>query len=235
MIHARTPVALLALKGIPSARAQPGAYWEPLPHDVLLSCLLEGADVRKVLLVPAGLALSPNGAVLAAGFVWKNTPQRLEVPEGEHCLGLLSSNNGSRALRGYLGLITPGGTGVPLAEVVRHRHTRNLDLNQQLAQLLDALRSGKVVRAALHHLQHKELSPAQAALLLSSAAKQKLMPWPRIGKVHATLQQCCGPSLPPTVTGWELLVRFAEVARANPPLKQLEQIHAFTQLLLEHS
>lgn len=226
MITAHNPVSLEDLRKISCLHPkEAGAYWQGIPHGILIDTLFDLIDQRWLWHVSAlALEVNNDGLDLVASM-------NLEIPEHtppdgmKFSIGLTTSNSRSRRLRIYSG-VTIGTVGIVLGELMLCRkHVIGFDLRRELDQTLDDFVSAsRSVPRAIGRLTDRVLDREEYHSLLMTAGRRHLMPWSRLGRIDVL----CGPG---AHTSWEVLVAFATVVQMNPTIKQMNQVHHFKQLL----
>lgn len=228
MITVNKQLTLTDLRKIPCARPpDAGGYWQGIPHAALVDTLLVEFAVRGWQVGNMRFALANDNADLAATFAL-DLPG-LAAPVGlQYAIGALTSNARNRRLRLYAGaVVSLSGTGLVTGELVMCRkHVRGVLLQKEIAVALDdypvaARRTGPIVEG----LQRTAISSVDYEHLLIAAGRAGIMPWSRLSAVDKQYHRNAQG------TSWALLGAFTHVVRRNPPIKQLDQINKFRQLL----
>lgn len=236
MVHVKRGkrATLAQLKRIKTPRPnKAGAYWKPLPHTEFIDTIRSEAKKRNWELSNLNFYLSndkqdmigtcnlivpsikaPAGQVLSMGFINSNA-QRFAAKIAVGSTVLVCSN------------------GIVTGEIVLQRkHTIGFNVQIELAVAFDEYKErAEELPTITQWLKQHQLTETQANAFLIEAGRRGLMPWSRIGQVDHEFYHPTYPEIG-TGTAWALLNAFTLIAKQNPPLKQLDQIHEFLDLLI---
>lgn len=222
------------LADIPLTRpSRAGSVWRGVPHHDLVEAVLEECRMRKWKVNEMKFALSEDKADLAGAIAL--TIPSIKAPEGmDLSLGVLTSNALRRRMRIVVGAeVRVCHNGMCTGEVVMCRkHTSRLDLYREVEEGLNLyLERAKTIPDTVKVLREKELPQPTADHFLLEAGRQSLLPWSRIGQVD---KQYRHPRFAEhgKGTAWALLNAFTWVVKQSNPLRQMDQINQFRQMLL---
>jgi hypothetical protein len=203
----------------------------PIPHNRLVEALRASAISRGWSLSNQRFHLGNNyfeGSLLVASW---DVRIPLPPPGCVFSLGLINDNAENLTLRliGGVRVLKPD-VGVPLSEFELGRHTANWELSDRLDEAMTAFaRATTGYERLINRLSEQHVSDDEAGKLLLIASRNGLIPWSRTGLVDRAFRNA------ERKTAWVLLTTFAEVARQNPPHKQLRQVLKFVQTLQERA
>lgn len=228
-------VTLAALRRIKLIRPkQARGYWQGIPHAKLVDAITHQCTERGWKISNCRFTTSKNGSELAGVFDIELAD--VKAPAGiKFQLGLLTSNNLRRALRLVAGAqVMVCHNGMTRGEIVlRHRLTKEFDLNSALKAGLDDYHSSVgALGNEIEDMKKRILKVGHASIALVQAGKLGLMPWSRLGEVLQEFEKPsfnydCAPD-----SHWALMNAFTVVVKRNPPLHQMQQIEGFRELLL---
>lgn len=210
-----------------------GTYWKGLPHYELVSGIQDeisdhGWDIEGV-----RLSVGNDGADLLGAFD-VSFPDRPCVDGQTYSLGFTSSNARKRKLRFFAGSrVEICSNGMVSGEVLlEHRHVRNLDLYTSLSDVADQFyeRSGQL-KSDVKRLRSMGLSARHSDQLLMATGRAEIMPWSRLGMV---VKEYDNPTFSEfrERNAWSLMNAFTYIVKQNSPVKQINQILSFRNLLL---
>lgn len=223
----------------PSPEAYTAESWEPLPHwELLNTFLIEGgkkgysfSDLRCHLGTKQG---SGKGDVLrmVASFVVTNS--QLEAPaDTQLSLGVYNQNgawNDNLPITVFTGLLS-NGIGLALESYNLGKHTPMVihSLGKRVRRVLSWARrvwvsSDKI----LERLRNTPLTVKEAEVILHNAARTKLLPWSRVGRVDELFRGSCKLE---EGNAWDLLLAFGVTNSQSPPLSQMSYSVGFFSLL----
>jgi hypothetical protein len=209
-----------------------GKWWRGIQHGELVDTLLERIGKRGWTPGDMQFSLGSDGADLA-GAIDLDAPG-LAPPDGTRLgLGLMTSNAQHHSLRLYVGAtVMVCHNGMATGEIVLcHKHTINFRLKEEIDFALEdyEFHAGRMNQMT-ERLKQRELSPTEAEHSLMEAGRNGLMAWSRIGAVDREYRKPRFAEIG-TGTSWALLNAFTYVSKRSSPMRQLENINRFRELL----
>jgi len=225
---------------LPRVRAIPlaipehaGSRWKGIQHGELVDPILFEVNKRGWDVPDMKFAVGGDGSQLAAAFDIKMP--KLDSPEGtSFALGLITDNSRHRALRLYAGAtIAVCNNGLATGEIIlQRRHTTGFNLRENLTHAMDDyLAASRNTANVIEGLRNRKLRNDQYEHLLIEAGRQDMMPWSRLADVDKEYTTPRFGDAFGSENSWSLLNAFTWVAKRNPPMKQMDQINRFRDLL----
>lgn len=229
MIHPKTVLSLEELAQyhlyVPP---RAGGYWKGIRHWDLVNLFLDQLRARQWFFGRLRLAVSKDETNMAGSC--DVFPFGLpEIAGADFSLGILNSNSQEFALRLMAGLrVKSSDTGVVLAEFQLGRSTIGNDMKESIDKALgEAYLEARLFRPKVDQLQVERLSERQVVDLLIRVGRKGLLPWSRVGAADVLFRVAAEK------TAWNLLVSFAEAAKMNPPIQQMDQLLKIYQMISE--
>jgi hypothetical protein len=223
MITTTTPLAIRDLNAGGRLPRGAGSYWREVNYRDLVNEVLAVAGDLYYQASDLTIATSSDQGEMVASVVLTHPDLVTEV--GDLSVAISTSNNRRRATTFHHGVIV-GDVGVPLGLYpLRARHTARVVVQRDVFQIVRDLMKRlpgivKYYKNNVLTMRHRSLPEGQVQQLLMDAGRSRIMPWSRIG----VIDRLVGAG---AVSAWALLLAFAKVAKTNPPLRQLWQIHQF--------
>ena len=215
MIHTKQERTLESLQ-----RIRPRSGWKsPLHHSALVKAMiLEGIGRKWVIRFDAA-HLNKDRNEMAASMTLHHM-DLLHLGSYNLAIGLLNSNSHEFRPTLFGGVSSPGkGLGIPLTKIQLGKVTKKFVLGEEVKLAWDEFeKRNQSFTWTIDKLQAEALDPKQAEVPLLKALRIGLMPGSRIGRL---LKIYKGKNK------WDLLLDFARMARMNPALKQMGQVHSF--------
>ena len=222
--HVLMPEGMVLPNGLAVPVAEDGHYWRGINHGLLVNLIEEGAERRFWKLGKSTVFVSPGGSDMVASW---DIDINLAPPDCcSFSIGVVNSNSRQTALHLFAGLrVAANDVGLPFFKFVLGKHTKGLLLSKEVNQALT--QCGELfhgIEKLINEMDKRALLLPKATEMLTKIARQRQMPWSRIGEVDKLFRE--GP-----LTALSLLYSFAYVARKNPPLRQMRQIHELYKLI----
>jgi hypothetical protein len=235
MIHtnATNAVTEQALKRVPLIRPKWARnFWQGIKHLDLVTAIRSECEQRGWATKEAVFSLSKDRADMAGTF--RIEIPSVEMPDDQRLeLGLLTSNAMRRTLKLVVGTrVFVCMNGMVTGDVVLcKKHTTGFDLPEALHVAMDEYLE-KVGRIPMMVKKMKDhtLIEAEVYEVLVETGRQGVMPWSLIGQVDWAYRNPAFTDFKPR-TSWSLLNAFTQVVKKEPPLRQMDQINEFRQLL----
>jgi len=211
-----------------------GKWWRGIQHGVLVDTLTAQIESKGWKITDQQFALQKNGARLVGAFDLRLP--NVKSPGGMTLgLGLLTDNICEQSLRLYAGAtMTICSNGMVSGEhILRHKHTINFDLRQEVDWALDDyMISARKLRKIVARMRKTELKEPRFEHTLIEAGRRGLMPWSRLSDVdHEYHKSSFGEEEFQPGTEWALMGAFTHVCKRNPIQSQMDQINRFRELL----
>jgi hypothetical protein len=204
-----------------------GLWWKPVHHHELATILLQWLECKGWKFTEPVFCVSKDKMEMAMSLEVEIEDIPCPVGCKSLCLGVTNANNGHKKIRLWCGAVTNSGTSIVTGQVpFTRRHVRKLDLDEAVEDgLLTWEQDAKEANGIIRGLKYKKLSQTQAKILLVEAGRIIIMPWSRVGRIDKIFYfEDCWTSL-------NLLQSFAKIVRMNPPIKHIEQVNAFREML----
>lgn len=208
------------------------SHWQGIRHIELVEAVQDECLSRGWKVTGSAFSLSADQGDLAGAFKLEVPDIRMPAGQGLE-IGFLTSNMMRRKLKLVVGSrVFVCNNGMVSGDVVLcKKHTNRFDLHDSLTAAMDtyhekALEIPKRVAA----LQQYELTVPEVDHILVETGRQGVMPWSLIGQVDKEYRQ-------PTFaengqrTSWGLLNAFTHIVKKQPPLRQMDQINSFREML----
>lgn len=228
MITSTQTYSLRKLKAAAAvAAARTGSYWAPFNHGELATIIYREAGERGWTLTAPAMFLSPTGGESVAA--WRIAELCGRGALSSVALGWANSNTQRTALTLYGGYWTAAGIGVPFQRYRLRRHTHGADVPTEVRLALGQMAQDlKTWPDLIKELAGRTLAAGESERILAEAARSKLIPWSRVGKVDTLLRNGDTPT-----TALGLLLAFADITRLAPPLTQMAMVCKFVTQLKE--
>jgi hypothetical protein len=225
MIHTKKKNNTEELKNIQEERSKrAGNKWKFVPQHAIVEELINQAKEREWFPHDVQAQTSRKGKDIAIGMTVILPGFSDELKQG---ISVINSNDMTFRSALYGGVVI-NGNGVPLTKVLFRKHDDKFNLKEEVETALDEFSNrANGFNYTMNSLEDKELTYQEAARCLDVAGRRKLMPWSRAGRLLESIKP------DQKISKWELLVRFSEMAKMNPPIKQMEQVHRFLYNVLQ--
>jgi hypothetical protein len=216
-----------------------GAYWQGVKHSDFVDTIIDEVYKRKWKIHKSEFALSSDKADLVGAFELKVTG--IEIPEGQRLsLGFTTSNARRRSMKISVGSrVLVCNNGVVTGEVVMSKkHTTGFDLKLEVDAAMDQYEDmAHGLLSDVNELKGIDIDQDMFDRIIMQASritpKKSRMRWARLWQV---IQEWKNPTFDfGGETGWQLLNSFTYVAQKEPVFRQMDQIKAFHDLILENA
>lgn len=213
-----------------------GQFWQGIQHGELVNTLKTQIEKKQLKILEEKYSVSNCGSELVGAY-GLSSPFFDLGEEQELALGFITSNAMKNRLKIFVGSkIFVCSNGMVSGEVVmKKKHTIRLKLVEEISLAIDTyVEKIKEIPIITNKLKSIELSQPNSDLILMEAGRKNILPWSRIGQVESEYRN-------PTYndfnekTGWGLLNAFTHIVKKSPPLKQIEQINDFRELLVNNN
>ena len=215
MLHTKHPLTLKDLDFPLEPPKKATRHWQGIPHRELIRSLLRQTKgwKRKGLTIH----LSKDRFEMAATLTLYPTPDRPVQ------IGVLNSNSMQSQLTFYSGSVV-GKQGLSLDKHLAGKHRIGINLDWQCANAITEV-VAEVGFSDYHQIveefKQTKLTLEEIQTALTKAGRKGLMPWSRLGRIDRLLFGNL------RISKLDVLLAFAEVAKMNPPLKQMPQVYRF--------
>mgnify|MGYP001365165762 CR=1 FL=1 len=213
-----------------------GTTWKGIAHAKLVAAFLDYVAQKDYEIRGLRYYLSRNDTDIAFSCNIIE-PEKRTVPffiEGKRftmhpAFGFIASNSRRHRLTFYSGWSDPAGRAAFVgAKKVGPRYTTHAEGKEELQAALerwDDMMSDSL--EIMNSLRTMRLSNRKIDFILIEAANERLSPWGRMARVLQKIQSYEG-----IITGWDLVMEFSKTVIMNPPIKQMNQLLGFAELIL---
>mgnify|MGYP001575058687 FL=1 len=109
--------------------------------------------------------------------------------------------------------------GIPLTRIQMSRHNKKFNLKEEAELVFKDFEARRLsFPFTLDRLREQTVSPEQTEKIFCGAGRKGLMPFSRVGRLLKSFQG---------KNKLDMLLDFARMAKMNPPLQQMRQVHSF--------
>jgi len=211
-----------------------GGYWQGITHKHLIDSLTKIMEEKRWVISNSTFYLSNDEADMAGTF--DISIPSIQIPEGlTLSLGFLTSNAMRHSLKIVIGtVVLICLNGMVVGEILmKKKHTIQFDLITELIIALNEYeRRAKLIPNIIKEMKEYTFNTIEneAEHILMEAGRLNIMPWSRIGQVDKEYRV---PSYPEFEgrNCWSLYNAFTLIVKQSPPLKQMEMMNQFRNLL----
>ena len=212
-----------------------GSLWQGVPHQTLANRVVESLEKRGAEVIKEKWSVDKSGYQLVGG-VLLNLPHVDKIEGQNYALGLQHSNDTKRAIKLSCGSeVMACNNGVLTGSfILTRRHTTGVNLEEEVEKGADRFfEEAMNVKQVIDDIKAVKITTRRKDHILMNAGRDGLLPWSHLGYVDKEY-------INPTTacfkewknSGWGLYNAFNEVIKRSSPMRQLESLNGFRELVL---